>query len=102
MDSFKSDFSGKQTPSQQAGNMIYLGLYINATATADFDHADSFSATTGKMFVPTQCSLNDGSYTYTLFDTVNLVGSEIQLNVENNTVTDFSDDQGCQMYQRLH
>lgn len=71
IESFKSDFSGTQTPSQQAGNMIYLGLYINATATPDFDHADSFSASSGKMFVPTQCTLNDGTYTYTLFDTAN-------------------------------
>ena len=69
MDSFKSDFSGKQAASQQAGDMIYLGLYINATATEDFDHAASFSASSGKIFVPTKCWLNDGTYSYTLFDT---------------------------------
>ena len=41
-----------------------------ASANDDFDDALSFSANTGKVFVPTKCEVqDDSSNSYTLFDT---------------------------------
>jgi hypothetical protein len=66
--SMNSAFSGEATPSTTAGDTIYLKLQLNRTQNGDFDDADSEDASSGKLFVPTKCYVNDGSVNYTLFD----------------------------------
>jgi len=68
--SYASNWSTEQDPSSQAGDKIYLKLHLNSTANPDFDDAASFGASTGKVFVPTKCEVEDtSSNSYTLFDT---------------------------------
>jgi len=69
--SYASNWSTEQAPSSTAGEKIYLKLQLNTTINEDFDHATNFSASTGKVFVPTKCEVqDDSSNSYTLFDTV--------------------------------
>jgi hypothetical protein len=68
--SYASDWSTEQAPSSTAGEKIYLKLHLNSTINKDFDDATSFDASTGKVFVPTKCEVeDDSSNSYTLFDT---------------------------------
>jgi hypothetical protein len=66
--SMNSAFDAEETPSNTAGDTIYLKLQLNSTANADFDDAANMDATSGKNFVPTMCMVTDGTNNYTLFD----------------------------------
>jgi hypothetical protein len=65
-----ASYEEKADPSSQAGKTVYLKLALDATKNADFDHATSMDASSGKVFVPTMCAVTDtNSNSYTLFDT---------------------------------
>jgi len=62
-------YVNEAAPSNSAGDTIYLKIALNATLNADFDHAADMNASTGKVFVPTKCEVeDDSSNSYALFD----------------------------------
>jgi len=70
IESMNEHFNETTVSSQVAGSTIYLSLKLNTTANENFDNADSANATSGKLFVPKACTVEDGNNnTYSLFDT---------------------------------
>jgi len=66
-----SDFNTTKAPSTTAGEKIYLTLKLNATANPNFDHAESVTSSSGKLFSPTKCIVMDtanSNANYTLFE----------------------------------
>merc|ERR1712178_229048 len=64
--SYNANFSAEQPNSEQAGEIINLGLTV---VNDNFDHAQNASSKTGKIFAPKKCVVSDErSQTYTIFD----------------------------------
>jgi hypothetical protein len=70
-ESTNEHFNQSQAVSKQAGDLIYLTLQLNDTANKNFNHAENFTATTGKAFVPSKCLVVDSASkrNFTIFDT---------------------------------